>query len=151
MKRLIAAILLVASMSMTACTSINPVAVAETPTQKADALYDTFLVYKQLAVDLAQKPGTPQSVINTLARADRVVTPVMNNLQAAVLEVEAVRSEIAAGTGTEQKLIVVTNNLDRWMLEAIPALQALIDAVSNARNTAFNDTGQLTRLEWRYV
>lgn len=138
---------------LSGCAGYNPVAVAETPEQKADAMYDTFLVYKQQAVNLAQKPGTPQSVINALASADRVVTPIMNSMQAAVSVVGKVRAELSAGINTQDMLDSVTLNLERWIIEAGPALQALIDAVATAQTRASLNPRQLREAVpvWRYV
>ena len=138
---------------LSGCAAYNPVAVAETPEQKADAMYDTFLAYKQQAVNLARAPGTPQTVINALAKADRVVSPIMDSLQDAVIAVERVRADLSAGSGTEELLTIATLNLEKWLYEAAPAVQALIDAVATAKSRAAVYPGRLSEaaLEWRLV
>jgi hypothetical protein len=149
MKRYFLTLLMTASIFLAGCSGYNPVAVAETPEQKADAVYATFVIFEERAADLAAKPGTPQSVINSLARADRVVKPIMDNLQAAVSEVAKVRADIArGGDSTQDMLTVVTLNLEKWLIEAAPALQALIDAVAGAGDRV--GIGYV-RLEWRYA
>ena len=149
MKRYFLTLLMTCSIFLSGCGSWNPVAVAETPEQKADAVYATFVIFEERAADLAARPGTPQSVINSLARADRVVKPIMDSLQTAVSEVAKVRADIAAGgDSTEDMLVVVTLNLEKWLIEAAPALQALIDAVAGASDRV--GLGYV-RLEWRYA
>lgn len=149
MKRYLLTFIVMLNVALAGCAGYNPVAVAETPEQKADAVYATFVLFEQRAVSLAERAGTPQSVINSLARADRVVKPIMDSLQAAVSEVERVRADIAAGgDSTQDMLVVVTLNLEKWLIEAAPALQALIDAVASADDRV---SIGLTRLEWRYV
>lgn len=148
MKRYFLTLLMTCSVFLAGCGSYSPVAVAETPEQKADAVYATFVIFEERAVSLAERPGTPQSVINSLARADRVVKPIMDSLQAAVSEVAKVRAELAAGDSTQDMLTVVTINLERWLIEAMPALQALIDAVTSASDRV---SIGFDRLEWRYA
>ena len=147
MKRYFLTLLMTFSVFLSGCVGYNPVAVAETPEQKADAVYATFVIFEERAADLAARPGTPQGVINSLARADRVVKPIMDSLQAAVSEVERVRADISAGgDSTEDMLIVVTLNLEKWLIEAAPALQARIDAVAGAADRV--SIGYV-RHEWR--
>ena len=149
MRRYFLSLLMALSVFLAGCEGTNPVAVAQTPEQKADAMYATFVLFEERAADLAAKPGTPQSVINALARADRVVKPIMDNLQAAVTEVAKVRADIAAGgDSTQDMLTVVTLNLEKWLLEAAPALQALIDAVTTADERV---SIGYERLEWRFA
>lgn len=149
MKRYFLTLVMTCSIFLSGCAGYNPVAVAETPEQKADAVYATFVIFEERAADLAAKPGTPQGIINSLARADRVVKPIMDNLQAAVSEVAKVRADIAAGgDSTADMLVVVTLNLEKWLIEAAPALQALIDAVAGADERVSVGYG---RHEWRYA
>lgn len=149
MKRYFLTLVMTLSVFLSGCAGYNPVAVAQTPEQKADAVYATFVLFEQRAVSLAERSGTPQSVINSLARADRVVKPIMDSLQAAVSEVERVRADIATGgDSTQDMLVVVTLNLEKWLIEAAPALQALIDAVTSASDRV--GLGY-DRLEWRYA
>lgn len=137
MKRLkvnIAAVLLtVAAAALSACGALNPLARAQTIEQKAYALYGEFTIIEEQAAALVQEPSVPTSAKRAIAETDAVVKPVAGKMLAAVLTVEQIRDDIAAGKSTEEKLVIATANLHKWYNEVLPLVEDLAAAVKGAR------------------
>lgn len=127
------AFLVVAAAALTACGSLNPLARAQTVEQKAYATYGQFLIVEEQAAALVQEESVPASAKQAIARADAVAKPVADKLLAAVLAVDQVRDDIAAGKSTEEKLLIATANLQKWHDEVLPLVHDLASAVKGAR------------------
>lgn len=133
---MIRAIVTALLLACTGCSVLQPVRVAETPEQKADALYATYVIFQRRAVAIAEQPATPDRVVQALARADAAAAPVMNSMYDALLLVNTVRDEVRAGETPEEQLTVVTLNLERWVDEAVPLVYALLEAVTSFERPA---------------
>jgi hypothetical protein len=114
----------------------SPSAVAETPEQHAYALYGQFEIAEAVAADITEDPTTPQSVREAIATADAAAKPVADNLLAASRSVMKIRAEIAQGKSTEEKLAVAITNLERWIADARPKIEALIASMSKRPDSA---------------
>lgn len=121
-----------AAVSVAACTG-NPVQQAETVEQKAYALYGTYVIFQERAAELVQDTATPENVKQALREADRVAYPVAESLVEAVLEVETIRQQVAAGMTSEERLTIAISNLSTIYFSAAPKLLAVIVAVKGAK------------------
>lgn len=119
-------------MAVAACAPM-PVQQAETPEQKAYALYGTYVIFQERAAELVQDTATPENVKQALREADRVAYPVAESLVDAVLEVEAIRQQVAAGMTSEEKLTIAISNLSTIYFSAAPKLLAVAAAVKGAK------------------
>lgn len=102
----------------------------------AYANYGTFVVVEELAASIAKDPSLPKSARDRIIAADQVAKPVADSLYSALREYTKIRAEVSAGTTTEEKLIVATANLNRWVTQAAPLIRALVDAVNTATKEA---------------
>lgn len=132
-KKLAAAVCVVAMMALSACGSLNPVSRAETASQKTYALYGTFVVFEEQAAQIAQDSNVSLEVKRSLAAADAVAKPVMDKSVDLALTVDGIREDLAEGNSTEELLVIATENLMKWYLDAVPKVQALVAAVRGVR------------------
>ena len=115
--------------TLTGCSTLDPVKEAETLEQKGYAMYGTFVVYEEQAAKLIQDPGVPDNVKAAIQRADKTAKPAADATRDATLEVSRVSKLLKTADGTEETLILVTNNLDKEIKTFKPLLQRLVDAV----------------------
>jgi len=111
------------------CATVSPMAPAQTAEQRAFALYGTFVVAEETAADLVQLPGLGAAQKAAIKDADAKAKPVADALMDAAREVFKIRGELEAGATTNDKLAVAVANLERWVGEATPKVQALVDSV----------------------
>lgn len=96
----------------------------------AYANYGTFVVAEELARSVAEDPALPNGARQAIVAADARAKPIADNLSAALLEYETIRLEVAVGKSPEQKLLLATANLNRWVTEAAPLIRGLVAAVT---------------------
>jgi hypothetical protein len=121
------------TLALPGCGTTSAVKQAETPEQKAYALYGTYVIFQEKAAELVQDTATPESVKQDLREADKVAYPVAESLVDAVLEVEAIRQQISTGLTTEEKLTIAIQNLSTIYFTAAPKLLAVVAAVKGAK------------------
>jgi hypothetical protein len=85
LRRLLAT--MAAALALAACAALKT---AETPAQKAYALYGTFVAVEEAAADLVVQPSTPAHVKAAIKKADAVAKP------AADAMVQAARTYVSA-------------------------------------------------------
>lgn len=120
-------------LTLSGCGTASAVKQAETPEQKAYALYGTYVIFQEKAAELVQDSTTPEEVKQTLRDADRVAYPVAESLVDAVIEVEAIRQQVAAGMTPEEKLTIAISNLSTIYFSAAPKLLAVVAAVKGVK------------------
>lgn len=116
------------------CKGANPVSVAETPEQKAFALYGVYVVFAEEALTLAQTPSVPASIRLGLVNAEAVAKPSADALKAAYDEAVMIAREVATGATPEEKYVIAITNLNKWVTDSAPVITALQTAVQGARN-----------------
>jgi hypothetical protein len=116
-----------------ACQTPNPVAVAETAEQKAFAIYGTYVVFSEQAAILAATPTIPASVRLGLVNAEGAAKPSADALKAAYDQAVAIAKEVAVGTSPQERYTIALTNLNRWITDASPTINALKAAVEGAR------------------
>ena len=128
-KLLIAPLLLL--FAVAGCATIEPVRTAETPEQKAFALHGTYVIYKEVAADLAEDPDTPDAAVEAFVRLVDVGDPAAVLLQEAAKQLELARArlrDIEDQTAIDEFTVALQVFNERWG-DAQPKLQGLIDAV----------------------
>lgn len=117
------AILLVAGLGASSCT--NPLAVAQTPMQKAFAVYGTFTVAQGVALDVLHNEEVPQPVRAKIQLAEGLAYPAV---EAMATVARTVFQDYPEGPppDIEQRLVVLVG-------QAGPKVVELIDALSSAR------------------
>ena len=129
MKKLFIAITV--AVTLAACKTLTaPVEVAQTPEQKAFALYGTFVAFEEVAASLAVDATTPAAVKSALKTADATAKPAADALLDAAQEVLKVKVQVDAGATTSDKLTIVNARLVEWVTEAQPKILALQCAVN---------------------
>lgn len=127
------AIAIPVTLVLSGCGTTSAVKQAETPEQKAYALYGTYVIFQEKAAELVQDSTTPENVKEALREADRVAYPVAESLVDAVREVEAIRQQVVSGMTPEEKLTIAISNLSRIYFAAAPKLLAVVAAVKEAK------------------
>lgn len=118
-----------------ASCAYNPVAAAKTPEQKAFAIYGEFVVFEEAAAKVASNPTTPATVLASIKSADARAKPVMDSTLSAALEVVSIEQQIAAGSTTQDKLVIATANLQSWVDQGTPLVNNLVSAVKGAKTS----------------
>jgi hypothetical protein len=116
---------------LAACTN-NPFKTAETPEQTADALYGSYTIAVEQGAQLLKDSTVADDVKRPVAEAMVAAKDPANSFQDALIQYSTVRAQLAAGTTTQDKLVIAQQNVDRWLLEAKPLIDKLIAAVGRA-------------------
>ena len=126
---------------LAACTTTQPVEVAETPEQKAFAAYATYVIYSEQAAQIILDPTFPDEAKLIIQSANAVASPAVDVLLIAALAVQRARGEVAIGEDDAalHKLDVSIKNLNAAFFEAKPKISALRSAV--------REWGRSTRIE----
>ena len=103
----------------------SPIASAETPEQKAFALYGTFVNLQETGAELILSPNVPEEVKAAIQATDAVAHPAAQILQSTAVKVLKARAELEAGVSTVEELSAVLIALDLAYREAGPKINAL--------------------------
>lgn len=125
-----------ALLAFTGCAT-TPQSVVSTACQKqasyqvercAMAVADLYAVYQQRGLEIVQDTSTPAEVREAIKTADAAATPVMRELLASTRVYLQVKADLAAGTTTEDKVVIANEQLEQWVQLALPRVTALINA-----------------------
>ena len=117
---------------VTACSAINPVGKADTVEQKAYAAYGTYVIFAEKAADLVERPDLSTSVKLKLIEAEERASPIVKQLLGTTQEYAAIQAEVAAGTTSEERLLIVSGQLNNWVNRLLPLIDNLIRTVKGA-------------------
>jgi hypothetical protein len=130
-KRALIGIAVLALVAVAGCKALTaPVEVAQTPEQKAYALYGTFVVFEEAAASIATDATTATAIKNIIKKADATAKPAADALLASARQVITIQTQLADGKTPEEKLDVATKNLAGWITDAKPKILALQCAVN---------------------
>ncbi len=125
-------LLLIVAMTMIAgCQGLNPFAAAETIEQQAFAVEASYNIALQTAVDLVADPAVPQSAKDRILATEKQASEVVETLADATDEYLRARALFEAGMSNEQKLTLVANNLEQWILRAESAIGRLSTVIKD--------------------
>ena len=123
-------LLLITWLMLAGCQSANPIAVAETPGQKAYAIERTYNIVLAGALDLVNDPAVSQRIKSNIRSIEKRTTPIVNQLSETFTAYTVARAQFAAGQSNQERLAVVARNLDNWIIQAERALIELAAAVN---------------------
>lgn len=131
--RILLGLMAVVLMAGSSCSTVNSVATAQTPQQKAYAVYGTFVVFEEQAATVVALADVPQSAKDAIKAADAKAKPVADNLLAATKVVIQATNDVSAGKTTNDKLAIAVTSLSGWVDQATPLVNNLIAAVNGAK------------------
>lgn len=125
--------LMVCMVILTGCATFRePVSIAETPEQKAYALYGTYVNVQEAALRYVQSPNASPEAIRIIKAADNVAYPIANALKDATnvfREAKTAFSGDATGINT-QSYLTAKVSLETAYQDAKGALNEFIDVVT---------------------
>jgi hypothetical protein len=98
----------------------------------AYSLFGTYVVFEGQAASLIQNPQVPSAIKLGIQRADGVAAPIMERGRDLSLEYVKISAQFKAGATGADRLALVTQHLQAWLLEAEPAISQLVAAVKAA-------------------
>ena len=123
-------LLLITWLLVAGCQSANPIAVAETPSQKAYAIERTYNIVLAGALDLVNDPAVSSGIKSNIRSIEKRSTPIVNELAEAFTAYTVAKAQWDAGLTTQDHLAIVAQNLDNWIKQAESALVELAAAVN---------------------
>ena len=123
-------LLLLTALGLQACASINPIAAAETPDQRAYAIFGTFTIFSEKAADLAENTSLPRSIRLGLVNAQEDARPIVMSMLEVLDEYETIKAQIDAGGTGQNRFVIVANNLNSWVDRVAPLVKRLVNAVT---------------------
>ena len=110
-------------LALQACANANPIAQANTLELRAYAASGTYNIFQAKGLELIQTGNLPDNVSLRLIAAEERATPVVDSLDRALEEFESVRAEIADGTSSQEKYVIVAQRLNSWLERALPLIE----------------------------
>jgi hypothetical protein len=123
-------LLIITWLMLTGCAASNPIAVAETPAQKAYAIERTYNIVLAGALDLVNDPAVSQGIKSNIRSVEKRTTPIVSELSEAFTAYTVARAKFDAGQTTQDHLATVAQNLANWITQAERALIELAAAVN---------------------
>ena len=95
----------------------------------ADTLARVYNIYQTRALEITQDAQVPTDVKEKIRKADAEATPVVRELIASSKQYMDVRDALQGGTTEDEKLRIANANLERWIAQAVPRINALIASI----------------------
>lgn len=95
----------------------------------AKAAGDVYEVYQKRAEQIVADPLTPADVVSAVRKVEGPATEVMVNAQESNKLYISIKQQLAAGATTEDKLAIAERELEAWLQQALPRINALIAAL----------------------
>ena len=92
----------------------NPVAIAETPNQKAGALLGSWNIVLEDAVQILEDQSIPNSVARPVNDARLVGTRIAQTVSDMLVDYELEKAKYDQGQSTAEKVDIAAANLERW-------------------------------------
>lgn len=102
--------------ALTACASLNPIAVANTPEQRYNATLLTYDAILEPAIEVLEDESVPVEVRRSIQAAIATSGEAYDAATSAYSDYKRARAAVAAG-GQGQVLEVASENLARWTAE----------------------------------
>ena len=118
--------------SVSGC-AVNPHKTAQSVEQQGDAAYGELVIAKEQGAKILQDASVNDTVKRPIAQLIVNAKPVTDGLQDTLILYSQVKTEVATGASTEDKLAVVNKDLAGWIAQAQPLIADLIKAVAGAR------------------
>lgn len=134
--RQLVALWLAAALAILAGCATNPTEpykAAELPEQKAFAIYGVFVIYEEQGAALVEDPRTLEPVKKAIKTVDAKAKPVVDAMLDSALLVMDVRSKLAKGETTVDKLVIASQNLEHWLNQAKPLVDSMVNIVNGGK------------------
>lgn len=118
------------------CAGTNPIAVAETPEQRAFAMHGTYVIFAEKAADLAELTSLPRNVRLGLVAAEERAKPIADSLFDAWTEFLVIKAEFDAGDSGDAgaRLLRASESLNDAITRLAPMLNELVRSVKGAED-----------------
>ena len=113
---------------LAACSN-NPFKTAQTIEQKGDALYGSYVIAKEQGAGILQNVTISDEAKRPVAQAMVDSKPAGDALQDSLIEYSAVKAQVQQGTTPQERLVIVEQNINEWIVKATPLINRLIDTV----------------------
>jgi hypothetical protein len=110
------------------CNS-NPIRTAQSVEQKGDALYGSYVIAKEQGAAILKDASIPDDPKRPLAEAMVASKEPADALQDSLIEYSTVKAQIAQGTTAQERLAIVEQNINGWIVKAAPVINKLIEVV----------------------
>lgn len=119
---------------LVACSSVNPIAQAETLDQRVYAAYGTFVILQEEGARLVteEQEFIPESVQIRIINANRRVTPLANGLLNSFQEYQLIREELGGVSTSPEQVVLALDEVESWLERLQPALSDLRTAIRGA-------------------
>lgn len=150
LSKLMIPIMAIAMATLVACTgcAANPFKAARGADEQAYAVLGSYVIYQRQALLIVQDVTLPSEVRRVVANADAVAFPVLKAVDTMLVDFLNAKAALDAGTGSEDKVRIATNNLQDWVAQGREALVTLKDAVLNARKVLAYQPRNELKLAW---
>ena len=120
--------LVVLALAVAGCAS-NPIAIAETPAQKAYAIERVYNIVLEQALEASRNNATIRVKVQAV---EPRTTAIVDALSDAFVDYELARAALdTGGDGAAARLATVASNLERWIMQAEEALLELSAAFAD--------------------
>lgn len=120
-------------LALAACAS-NPFQYAKTPLDKAHVALNSLEIVQTEALKVVQDPAAPAAVVKAIRVASSAATAAATELGGAVIEVEAARAQLIAGTTSSERLRIANTNLLQWTNTLLSRITSIKAALKEARH-----------------
>lgn len=114
---------------LSGCQSTNPVASARDSSQRAYALYGTFVIIEEQGAKLVQDPSTSTWVKNGIEASDARAKPSADALANALRQYEQAAAALKVDSTAATKMQTINTNLETWINQAEVDINSLVAAV----------------------
>jgi hypothetical protein len=110
----------------------NPFKVAETPEQRAFALFGTFVALEETAADIIEDPNVSEEVKARIRTTDQQAQPIVQGMYDAAQLVVRLRAEYGVDPEATplQRVTSAIQSLENWIIQARPVVAALQTAIA---------------------
>lgn len=119
--------------ALAACAA-NPFQYAKTPLDKAHVALSTLEIAQTEVLALVKDAAIPAGAKTALKAASHDATLAATQAGNAIVEVEAARAALIAGTGTDERLRIANANLVQWTNTVLDRIKSIKAAVKEARH-----------------
>ena len=123
------ALVLVVSVLLGGGCQSNPVLSAETVEQRAFAVLGLYQIVVEEAGIAVGDTTIPVGTRRAIQEVVREAQPVRRQLSVAYLEYVTIRGELAAGKTTEARVVIVAQQLERWVERLEPIVRGLVTSL----------------------
>lgn len=113
---------------------VNPHKTAQTAEQHGDAVYGELTILKEQGARVLEDASVADAVKRPIAQAIVDAKPITDGLQDALILYAQVKTDVAGGASSADRLAIVDRQLASWIAQAQPIINKLVAALAGARS-----------------